>query len=154
MVCDFHEDLDRGLMAEEKFRTLFPRLEKSTVKEYDFTFLDKKIELKTEFRTMEETPNICFEMISNTTKGTLGGPFQSQSHGVDFFICFYIKNNKYFIFEVDELCTWIKENYKRYGPQLKPNKGYYTKYVLIPRDDIMAIEYFHKKSHNINLHEI
>jgi hypothetical protein len=61
---------------------------------FEGDFLNKatgqKLELKTDFYSMDATPNFFIERFSNVQTGTPGGPWQAKKHGADLFVYFYI----------------------------------------------------------------
>lgn len=91
------------------------------------------VELKTDFYSFDETPNFFFERISNESKGSPGGPWQSLANGTDTFVYFFVKELTYFKFNVATLVTRLEEIIPTLKPVPIANKNFTTIGYRVPR---------------------
>ena len=145
-VFDFNTSLKDGHSNEELFNLLNPSLTRTDGFQYDFEYKGQSIELKSDNYSMGKTPNFCFEVYSDKERKTLGGPLQSQSKGVKYFIYFFVQDKKWFIFDVDQLCERMKKLHKENRTEPNgvrydniPNKGWWTYVFLVPRELVQDI---------------
>jgi hypothetical protein len=104
MSFNFKTQLRAGKLGEMLFLQANPDLKPNT--DYNGDFVDvsgRKVELKTDFYAMEDTPNFFLERYSNKVQKTPGGPWQSLEHGTDTFIYMHVPNLTYFVFSTGQL---------------------------------------------------
>lgn len=138
-VYKFNSQNKTGVTGENLFSTCYNDLEpkKPETLAYDFDIKsNKKIELKSDTWGMEDTPNFFMESISNSSKGTIGGPWRAKKDGVDFFVYLFLKNKTFFWFDTLALCDKLDQ----LSPQLKKrtifNSGYDTIGYLVNRESL------------------
>lgn len=94
----------------------------------------EKVELKTDYWSMDDTPNFFFERFSDYGKQSPGGPWQAIGHGCTHFVYFYLKNLTVFRFDTATLVAALEPLL----PTLKPfpirNKTYTTVGYRVPRE--------------------
>lgn len=137
---DFNIDLSRGKAGEQLLADKFPNL---LIQLHgtgpDFRILGSQtyLELKTDSYNMNSTPNFFLE--TESRPGHPGGPFQALAKGSKYFIYYYLQNDKYFIFDTQDLVFFLKQNGWKYGERTIANKNYATKGLLIPRKDLESL---------------
>ena len=140
-LFEFNRSLKSGHEGEMLFSQLNPNLKRTDGFEYDFITSDNKtIELKSDYYSMNKTPNYFMEIFSVLEKDKLGGPFQSLQKGVDYYIYFFVKEKIWKIFDVKSLCERIKKVASQ-GRKVKvPNKGYTTFGLTLHRELFKDLE--------------
>lgn len=107
-VFNFKTQMAVGDKGESEFCLYYPELEplKSKEKSVDFILKDGRIvEVKTESRCMNTTPNFFMETMSH---GKIGGPWRAKQDGVDDFVVYFIQNKTFFWFEPITLCDRLE----------------------------------------------
>lgn len=106
-VFSFRNQNQIGKLGEQFFAECYKPLNPKYFSGRKFDFLiDKwKIELKTDFYDHDKTSNFFFEKVKNSTKNTLGGPYKSLSHNVDYYVYLFIKNRIFYWIDVKKLCA-------------------------------------------------
>jgi hypothetical protein len=107
-------------------------------KEGDFEYRSdgSKLELKTDFWRMEDTPNMFIERYSNKEKQTPGGPYQALTHGCEWFVYFYVANLTYFKFNTQALVDRLDGLLPTLTPTDIVNKSHVTQGYRVPREAI------------------
>ena len=126
----FDESLKIGKTGEDIFGNLHPFLVREDGLKYDFSFKDKKIELKTEYYDMDKTENFFIERYSYDNVD--GGPWQSLKNGVDYYIHFFVKNHTWFSFTTKELVEYLDT--LELNLIKIPNKSHITRGFKIKRE--------------------
>ncbi|MDD4804646.1 MAG: hypothetical protein PHN69_05685 [Candidatus Pacebacteria bacterium] len=126
-IHDFNSSNSKGNLGELRFLKTHPEWTKIgdgyTVA--DFKCGDTTLELKTDFYSMDKTPNFFMEYISNGNTGTIGGPFRDTS--INYFVYYYYNDNMAYWFNTKELVDKIKSIYHK--SDLVPVKNpYFTSY--------------------------
>lgn len=130
---DFKTDLAVGHIGEERFCALYPEFKRTDG--FGPDVISQKngetVEIKFERRSTKETPNFFIERISNESKSSPGGPWQSTA---DYF-CFWFSDDQHFIFKTSELRKLAEAKIE--GLKLKAfsvqNTGYKTLGYPMPR---------------------
>lgn len=142
---DFKAQLKQGAAAEEIFASLCPFLERTDGRRGDFKFKSGKnkgaiVELKSESRTTEETPNFFFERYSSIAKKNPGGVWQTAQHGGTFFVILFACGTAFW-FKVSELLSALEEIISKEKPYLISirNNGYSTGGFKINRDKLIHL---------------
>lgn len=133
----FSESKKSGDAGENKFFEKFKdKLNKLDGKRGDFELKEtgEKIELKSDYYDSKKTPNFFIERYSNADKKTPGGPWQSVEHGVKWYIYSFIKNDEYYVFDVNKLITKLDKILPKLEMKLIRNTGYNTGGYLINRE--------------------
>lgn len=132
----FKKDLSRGDIGERLFLAAHNSgLAKLSGFESDFNVgLGHGIELKSDYWSMDKTPNFFFEKFSDMVKQSPGGPWRSKEQGTVLFVYLYIKDLRYFVFDVEKLV----ERLEALAPNLQTkeikNKTWTTLGYLVPRE--------------------
>jgi hypothetical protein len=144
---DFQKSLKVGSDHEKKFLKYHSNiLVKNVGRECDFfTLYDhSRVELKSDTHDMKTTSNFFFEHYSVLEKSKLGGPWQSYSHNVKFFVYFFPKNETYFVFYLPNLISVLNVIEKSLAKIHIRNVGYTTTGFKIRREDLKPIYTEHK----------
>ena len=97
---NFQADLKRGQQGEQDFLKLFTKLVGTDGRKGDILAPDGKIELKTDFYPMSQTPNFFIERYSSIEVLSPGGPWQAKAHGCKYFVYYYTSDKQGFVFLV------------------------------------------------------
>src|SRR5271170_7514484 len=98
-VFDFKAQMAIGDQGEkdflERYTSLAPK--KSTKdRAVDFILGDgKKVELKSDSYSMEETENFFMEIYGCITTSKLGGPLRAKADNIDYFVYYFPKNKTF-----------------------------------------------------------
>lgn len=108
----FNEQLAKGERGEHFFLHHYH----SPILKYRWhtaDFIDwegSKIELKTDFYSLQDTEFMFMERYSDVDKRKPGGPWQSHKNGVDKFVYLFIRDGVYFEFEnMEKLLARLKK---------------------------------------------
>jgi hypothetical protein len=135
---NWNKDLERGQSGELLFMEKWcPYLEHLDGKDADFkaTKTGYLIELKTDYYDYNKTGNFAMEIIRNLNTNAPGGPFQSLSKGIHFYVYQFPKNNLTFAFDVAKLCTIL--NSLSCKKERKINNGTYETLICLVKLDII-----------------
>lgn len=139
---NFQVDLKRGQQGELDFLKLFTALVGTDGRKGDIVAPDGKIELKTDFYPMTQTPNFFIERYSSIEVGSPGGVHQAKVHGCKYFVYYYTTAQTGYVFLVDDLIAQIE----KLEPTLKPvevrNKKWTTIGYKVPREMLKPIAVF------------
>lgn len=134
---NFKSSLGRGALGEAKFHKLFPTWTRTDGKKEDFiTPEGKLVELKTEGRSTEQTPNLALELMSSP--GKPGAVQRAVNDGIHY-IVYLFADGKYFVYEPKALLEFMNTATKYRIVQI-PNRTYETTVILIPRADVAHLE--------------
>jgi len=150
-VFNFDDQKRIGDIGEADFLRVYESLapkQSTTDFKVDFVLGDNRsVELKTDSYDMGRTPNFFMEQFTvSGNKTSLGGPWRSKEHKVDFFVYYFINNKVFFWFNpitlVDFLNKYIEENMLK--PITIPNRdrrgGYYEAIGFkIPRESVVSV---------------
>lgn len=131
----FKDSLKNGTNGEDIFATKYKKkLERLDGRKADFKDIDTNelIELKTDFYPLS-TGNFFIERYSDKDKKTAGGPWQSDSNGVNRYIYFYVKENVCFDFEVKALVKAMEKIIPSLTPTYIRNIRWVTQGYKVPR---------------------
>lgn len=142
--ASFNVDIHRGDAGEEMFMEYFPTYTKGNYKQradYDLIckYSGATVELKTDYYSMERTPNIIVEYYSDIDKQKLGGPWRCP--GTTYFVYFYIQQGVFLWFPMTPLLERLNSlGFNQNGRMVRvPNLGYTTGVHKVPRKEIMDI---------------
>lgn len=113
---NFQADLKRGQAGEADFLKMFSKLVGTDGRKGDIVAPDGKIELKTDFYPMTQTPNFFIERYSSVEVLSPGGPHQAKLHGCKYFVYYYTSSKTGYVFLVDDLLQQLE----KLEPTLKP----------------------------------
>ncbi len=148
---NFNDQKIIGDIGESHFLKVYEGWEpKKSLADFRIDFIlndGKTVELKTDNYDMEKTTNFFMEKQTiSGTKNSIGGPWRSKEHNVDYFVYYFVNNKTFFWFFPTKLCEFldgfIKE--KNLNPITIPNKdnrgGYYEAIGFkIPRDSVTSV---------------
>jgi hypothetical protein len=132
----FQKALAKGKNIEDVAQNMFPNLTPSGTLAYDFNLGNKKVEIKGDYTSY---PNIFLEAISNDTKNSPGGPFQSLLKGVDYYVYIFALTNTAYVFKTADLCWFLFANAVKYKKKTVKNKTYNTIGYAIPIVDLQHL---------------
>lgn len=103
---------------------------------YDFVDQHgRPLELKTESRSLEDTPNFFIERWSDMDAQKPGGPWQSIEKGVQVLVYLFYPSQTYFVF--DSLPLVIKNiEDRKLTPKVIFNRGYRAAGYVVKRDTL------------------
>lgn len=100
-------------------------------------------EVKMDSYSMQETPNVFIEVLSDTARGKLGGPYQAQQNNCRYYVYMFVRDLTTLTFDTNALINRIAD----LAPSLKPlkiqNATWTTEGYLVPREllkDIYVME--------------
>jgi hypothetical protein len=130
----FGKSLAKGKAGEESFHLKHPTLIRTDGRKGDFAHVALGlIELKTDYYANPR--NFFMEMevaYEGEETARPGGPFQSQSHGVDWFVYQFAFTKVEYWFKTNELCEWLTLNKHLYKQSTVMNKKWAGFGLLIP----------------------
>lgn len=150
-VFNFHDQRRIGDVGEADFVRIYEKLEpKKSLTDFKIDFSlnnGKTVELKTDSYDMEKTPNFFMEQLTiSGPNSSLGGPWRSKEHKVDYFVYYFIKNRIFFWFEPVSLCEFLDKFIEEYSlkpisiPNIDNRGGYYEALGFkIPRDSVTPV---------------
>lgn len=164
----FQEDLAEGHGGEEMLHWMYDDLViRTDGKRGDFIWIpDRKVlELKCEisysatipslqaardFRTAlsikppkagwTRTDNLFVEKYSSEADESVGGPWQAQKHGAEYYVHFFFGDGSIFAYRTDEMVDFMNKNEGRYRLCPVRNEGYTTMGHPVPRADVARLE--------------
>ena len=98
--------------------------------------LCNRIEVKTETRKLEDTPNFFMEYVRNLETGAKGGPWQAMHNGSNHFVIFFPASGVYFLFEnIMALCREVMQyaSKNKLEPHIIKNTSWSASGYVIPR---------------------
>jgi hypothetical protein len=146
-IHSFKESLKKGQKAEAEFYALFKdKVSRSDGYIEDFKVLrtGKLLEVKTDSYDPSKTQNFFMERYSYDKQP--GGPWQSQSKDIDYFIYWFPITMEFWCFKVDSLVAKLEELKDQCREVKVFNTGHVTTGLLVPRHLLQKI--------NINLEDI
>lgn len=137
----FNKSLKSGQAGEDEFLVLNSGLVRADGRNFDFTVknTDKTVELKSDYYSMEKTPNFFMERFSYDNKS--GGPWQALEKGVDLFAYYYIKEKTAFWFKTKDLVDLLDRIVKSDNIKLSDvgNEKHITRGYKVPRNRLKSI---------------
>lgn len=138
MVYQFKSQLKKGQDGEARMHAIFPDWVRTDGKIEDFfTATGAAIEVKTESRTTEETPNLALELESSP--GRPGAIQRAVNDGIDY-IVYLFADDKYFIYSPKKLLAFMDKHKDKYRQVKVKNKTYFTTVLLVPREALKEFE--------------
>lgn len=137
---NFKKSLKKGQDAEAEFLLKYPNLVRTDGRKHDYlNSKGEKVELKSDSYSLDQTENFFMEIVSVKEKLKIGGPFQSLSNGVDYYVYQFASDNAVFIFKTSELCAKLLliADVRKQRDVL--NKDYKTTGILIKRTDLTEL---------------
>lgn len=136
---DMKEQLAKGEAGEELFLKYHPDLTRLDGRKGDFIgFTQRKIELKTDSRTVRDSPNFFMEHIRNEESGAPGGPWQSAASQVYYFVYLFACGTTYW-FETSALVSHLESHQSEYKTRRIFNRGWTATGFLVPRASLEAL---------------
>lgn len=107
----------------------------------DFIFkpTGEGLELKTDYYSMDKTPNFFFERYSDKAKQSPGGPWQAKEHGSGLFVYFFVPSLTYFTFNTDQLIGRLEVLLPELDPWDVQNKSHTTVGYRVAREGVADI---------------
>jgi hypothetical protein len=142
MTFSFNKQLNTGNLGESLFyQAHCGTLNRTDGRKNDFQVKEtgEGLELKTDTYSMAKTPNFFIEHISNESKGSPGGPWQSLANGTPNFVYFFVSDLTCFQFKTDELCARLDLIIPTLKPVRVENPKYTTIGYRVPRDTLADI---------------
>ena len=126
-----------GEKGELAFLKKYPDIVRTSGRKGDFIgFTKKLIELKTDTRSIDATPNFFIERFSSLAREAPGGPWQSSEHGVYYFVYLFVKEGVIYWFELDKLLQHLEANEKEYQKRYIRNVAWTALGYLVPRSSL------------------
>lgn len=138
-IFSFIHKRTQGRRGEADFLTFYPAAQKSPDLVYDFILDGQKIELKTEFRTLAQTPNFFMERYGNLEKLSPGGVWKSANKNIKWYVVYFIYDKTFFWFRAKLLKAFLDKFIKGEKPKYIDNKTYKTVGYIIPREKVLTI---------------
>lgn len=135
----FEKSLREGQKGEEIFHGKYPFLNRLDGLKSDFDFGGRKIELKSDYYCATKTSNFFIERWSDKDKQKDGGPWQALENGNDYYLYYFVKNNKLFIFDCKKLVETLEVLIKNYSLVDIKNKSWITQGYKIPREELESL---------------
>jgi hypothetical protein len=138
MSFNFKTQLKAGKLGE----MLYLKANEGAVTEnpkFDYDFITTTgggIELKTDFYSMESTPNMFIERYSDSLAKTPGGPWQAISKGAQTFVYFYVPSLTYFTFDTAQLVGRLEQLIPNIKPYDVRNTTHVTQGYRVPRSEV------------------
>lgn len=137
----FKEDLKFGTDSEERLRAAYPFLQFSGVRGYDFVIAGTniKVEKKSDSYDPRKYSNFIMERFSKEEKP--GGPWQSDTHGVKYFMYFFVQTNDLYVFDLKKLLARLEKLTKKHDLKLfeRWNPGYITRFYKVPIEQLIDL---------------
>lgn len=129
----FKSDLATGHAGELALLQLVPALTRTAGLTHDFeTPSGKRVELKYD---STKYANLFLETISNDSKQSPGGCFQSAYSNVDYFV-YLFKRGDCYTFRLPDLLHFLYLNKEKYNLKTVPNQYYNTLGHAVPIKDV------------------
>lgn len=139
-VHSFKEQLEIGNRGEQIiFQHFHVPLAFYPGRGFDFTTKNrprKNVELKTDDFNLDKTENFFIERWSDIYRKKPGSLWQSKEKGVDWFVYYFVRNDRYFFFDnLPKLIERVEEIIDQYklGLIAVKNYGYITGGYKVPR---------------------
>ena len=137
MSFNFKTQLKAGQLGEVLYANAHPHYTRTDGMTCDFyTEAGASLELKTDFYTMDATPNFFMERWSMKEQKKPGGPWQSSSKGVDYFAYFYVPSLTIFTFSVQKLLERLEKLESTFSEFPIRNSSYTTVGYRVPREAV------------------
>lgn len=131
---EFKKDLKRGHAGEHSFFQIFQasitHLDGRNA-DFEINKTGETIELKTDYYDFSLTENFFMERYSYDDKP--GGPWQSASKKIDYYIYYYQSHNMLYIFNTEQLVNRLDRIMKNEKLVSVKNKGYTTRGYKVNR---------------------
>lgn len=139
-VFEFQKQLLVGNRGEEEFSKQFPGFNRTDGRTHDLINDEtgETVEIKTETRTLTETPNIFVERWSSIQSQKPGGPWQSKA---EYFVFYFEKDNRFFIYNRAELIERVEALVSKLKLISVPNRTYTTQGYAVPREWLKDLEH-------------
>ncbi len=137
-VFNFRTDLARGDVGEQQFLSTFPLYRKGEFvhqAEHDFvhSISGATVELKTDYYSMDRTPNLIVERYSSIESGKVGGPYRHSS-SLSYWVYYYIEDGVFLMYDAAQLME--KVDSLRLPITEIPNRGYTTGVYKVRRQEV------------------
>lgn len=145
MSFNFKKDLQRGLVGQQMFNKLFPKLVQTSGRSGDFEFNGDKFELKVDYYDLNKSPNFFIERYSKLDLFSPGGPWQADAHECKYFVYLYIGALEGYIFNTKDLIVQLEPIISNLKPVEVRNKSWITVGYKVPRGLLKPICRFNSK---------
>lgn len=135
-IFQFHKQLKTGDAGEQWLLQNYDRpLRLYEGREFDFyDDLNRRVELKTETRSLEDSPNFFIERWSDISKKKPGGPWQSVDKA-DVLVYLFLPSQTYFVFDSIPLLISEIEERKLTLKEIQ-NKGFTAGGFVVKRNSL------------------
>lgn len=138
MKHNFKKSLAAGAKGEDRIHAMFPKWTRKDGRKEDFVTEDGLlVEVKTESRTTEQTPNVALEVESSP--GKPGAIQRAVNDGVSL-VVYLFADDKMFFYDATRLLDFMKVNDSKYRVVKIANRTYNTTIIVVPRADLKEVE--------------
>lgn len=138
MTHKFKDSLKAGAAGEDRIQAMFPTWVRNDGRKQDFTMPDgTKVEVKTESRTTEQTPNVALEWESSP--GRPGAIKRAVDDGIKY-VVYLFKDDKIFSYDAKKLFDYMVDNVERYRMVGIRNSTYITQVLIVPRAHLKGVQ--------------
>lgn len=137
-VFYFNKSLNEGNRGEALLLSKYPTLKKGDGRVVDiYTPSGKLLELKSESRTIEQTPNLAIEM--GHSNGAIGALDRACEHNIDYLVYMY-GCGAIFTYNPKELKQFLNTTEIKFRQVSVKNKTYDTYVKLVPRETVKHLQ--------------
>ena len=137
-VFHFGESFRQGTIGENRLLEKFPNLTKGDGRKVDiYTPSGKRLELKSESRSTEQTPNLAIE--TGHSNGALGALDRACEDDIDYLVYMYA-DGETFTYNPKELKAFLDSTELKFREVKVKNKAYMTHVSLVPREAVKHLE--------------
>lgn len=137
-VFHFGSSLRQGTRGEERLLELYPNLKKGDGRKVDiYTPSGKHIELKSESRTIKETPNLAIEV--GHSNGSVGALDRACNDNIDYLV-YMFGCGTIFTYNPKQLKEFLDKSTINFRLVNVKNKSYTTTVKLVPREVVKHLE--------------
>lgn len=137
----FKDDLKFGQDSESRLRAAYPFLQFSGVRGYDFVIAGTNIKVEKKSDSYDPRKYSNFIMERYSREELPGGPWQSDTHGVKYFMYFFVQTNDLYVFDLQKLLTRLEKIIKKEKLKLfdRWNPNYITRYYKVPIEQLIDL---------------
>lgn len=137
-VFHFGQSLKQGNRGEDRLLKQFPNLRKGDGRKVDiYTPSGKHIELKSESRTIEETPNLAIEI--GHSNGSIGALDRACQDNIDYLV-YMFGCGTIFTYNPKQLKEFLDKSSVNFRIVQVKNKSYTTFVKLVPRELVKHLQ--------------
>jgi len=138
MAYNFHNSLVAGHIGESRFKMLHPQMVATDGQTCDFvsSITGLKYEVKTESRSVFETPNVAIELSSSFGRpGALHNAFKHSD-----VLVYQFASGQLFAYDIKRLYYWMKKYKHNYRQVSVRNLTYSSTVALVPRKHLTFLQ--------------